>query len=392
MKILLTTAGGVVRGIESWPEYGIARELVKKGHEVTVYSSISVKKVFKNAKKKENIDGIDVERFNPVSPASFFKTVRNDFDVIHMHHLGYLSPISSYACLASKIKKTPTVFTVHGIYHDPFVVKDTQDPFSQKINYNVTKSLRSRPWRFPNWFVHLPLFSSNRITALTEWEKKELSKFDVDGRKIDVVPNGIYTKKIQKVRNGKAFREKHNLDGPFVLFLGQPIRRKGPEYLIKALPSILKKIPDLTCVFAGYKSDKHLEDLCKRLGLENNIKFLGFLEEEEKIQAMKAAETFVFPTLYEGFGIPLIEAMAAGCPIVTTNVAGVPEIVENNKNGLLTRPKDEKDLARNIIKMLSSSKMRKKMSANNVKKSKKYDWKNVISLYEKCFERAISQP
>jgi len=387
MKILTTTAGGIVRGIESWPEYGLARELVKRGHKVTAFSSISVKKVFKDAKAEETIEGIQVKRFNPISPESMLKAMKGEWDLIHTQHLGYLAPISSYAALAAKSKKIPTVFTVHGLYHDPFIVKDVQDPFANPMNFDICRSFPAQPWKIPDWFVHLPMYSAKRVTALTKWEKKELVKFGVDEDRISVVPNGLYTAKFAKAKT-KAFKDKLGIDGPMLLFVGQPIRRKGPEYLIQALPKIAKQFPDITCVFAGYKSNPELEALCERLGVSQNIKFLGFLSEEDKIAAMKSADAFVFPTLYEGFGIPLIEAMAAGCPIVTTRVAGVPELVKDGYNGLLVEPKSSEGIASAVVKLLKSKKMRASMSKANVNDAKKYEWKNVAKLYEQAFEDA----
>ena len=96
------------------------------------------------------------------------------------------------------------------------------------------------------------------------------------------------------------------------------------------------------------------------------------------------------PTLYEGFGIVFVEAMASGCPIITTNVAGVPEIVEDRKNGLLVKPKDETAIAKAVIKILSEKKMASKFSENNIKKARLYDWNKLVNLYEECFEDAIN--
>ena len=388
MKILMTSCGGIVSGIESWPEYGLATHLVKMGHDVTVMSSSSAMKAHKT-EREETINGINVERFNPVMPANFFKIAKNKCDIIHMHHLGYLAPISSYAALTKNISKKPFVFTVHGLYHDPYIAENSDDPFAGKISYNIQTGFPfTRPWRAINWFVHLPL-KADRITALTNWEKKEISKFGTSPSKIDVIPNGIHLPKYKKKTNKKHVRQKFGLDGKILLFVGQPTRRKGWEYFVRAMPYILKEIPDAKAVFIGYRSDGTIENLIHELGLEDKTKFLGFQKEEDKIDVYKSADVFVFPTLYEGFGIIFLEAMAAGIPVVTTDVAGNKEIIENGKNGLLVRPRNEKEVARATIKLLGSSSLRRKIMKNNLKKVVGFDWPRVANIYLKTYEDVL---
>jgi len=377
MKILSTTAGGVVKNVD-WIEHGLCKELVIFGHDVDSYSSISVKKVFPQAKKEEKIDGINVKRFNPISPFSLIEMLKGDWDIIHANHLGYLAPISSFAAIRKKIKTIPMVFTVHGLYHDPFIVKDIQDPFSKPINYKIAKSFLLNP---ADWFTHLPLYTADKVTALTEWEKNEIKKLGIPEEKITVIPNGINIDKFSK-----SFREKYNIEGPMILFIGQPIRRKGLEYLIGAMPEIINEFEDLKCVFVGYRKNDKLEELCDKLNIKSNVIFLGFLSEKEKVEALTAADIFVFPTLYEGFGTVVVEAMAAGCPVVTTDVAGNSEIVKNNRNGILVKPKSSEEICKAVIKLLENNGIRKKMGNVNKNEAKKYSWSNVALQFEAIFE------
>lgn len=385
MKILMTSSGGIIKGIESWPEYGLAKELVRKGHDVTVLSSASAMKKH-DAKKEEAIDGIMARRFNPVLPSSYMFIKKNKFDLIHMHHLGYMAPISSYGMLAKK--NMPSVFTIHGLYHDPSIVDNVEDPFSGNIRLNNIQSSFPlfRPWRFANWFSHTPL-KADKITALTNWEKEETKKLGVPDNRIEVVPNGINFEKFKKGKKG--FFKKRGIDGEILLFVGQPTRRKGWEYFIRAMQGISKDFPESKAVFVGYRQNKHAEDMVVRMGLQDNVKFLGYLPESEKISAFVSADIFVFPTLYEGFGIGFLEAMAAGLPIITTDVAGNKEIVENGKNGILVKPKDSGQVYSAVLKLLSNSRIRSKMRPENIKKAKQYDWKIVCKKYEEVYRSVI---
>lgn len=384
MKILMTSSGGIIRGIESWPEYGLAKGLAKKGHDITVISSSSVLQKH-DAKRDETVEGIKVRRFSPMLPSSLHYMLKNSFDLLHMHHLGYLAPISSYGAMGKKIRRIPSVFTVHGLYHDPHIVQDVDDPFSAETK-KLQLSFPFAPWKIPDWLCHLP-FSADRITALTKWEKKELEKKGLASKKITVVPNGVSLEKYKKKR--KDFFKKAGIDGRVLLFTGQPTNRKGWRYLLEAMPAILEEFPDAKAVFTGYRQSPEINEMTRKAGLNDAVKMLGFLKEEEKIHAFQSADVFVLPTLYEGFGIVFLEAMAAGVPIVTTDTAGNSEIVENWKNGILTRPKSSKGVAEAVIKLLSTSGMRKEIARNNIRKAARFGWKKVTEMYISVYEDAI---
>ena len=384
MKILMTSSGGIIRDMNT-PEYGLASELVRRGHEVTVLSSSSVLRKHA-AKKEEVVEGIKVKRFSPVLPSSLLYMLRNNFDLVHMHHLGYLAPISSFAALRKKIKSVPAIFTIHGLYHDPYLVKNPEDPFSENIQRKVQTSFSLAPWKIFNWFVHLPL-GADKITALTEWEKIETAKLGIRKDKIEVIPNGVNLEKYKKRK--KDYFKKLGLDGNILLFVGQPAKRKGWQYFLQAMPRMLKEFPDVKAVFIGYRQSQELEDMCEKLGIRDAVRFLGFLPEEEKIQALQSADAFVFPTLYEGFGIVFLEAMACGLPIITTHVAGNSEIVEHKKNGLLVMPKDSAAISDAVIELLTNKQLRSRIRKNDLEKVKGYDWKHVAKSYQKIYESVM---
>jgi len=381
MKILMTTCGGVIRGLEAWPEYVVARELVRLGHDIEVLSSTSSMKIHK-AQKSEVIEGIKAKRFNPIFPGSLIYMLFKDYDVIHSHHFGYLAPISSYAAIRKKLRKIKIVNTIHGLYHDPYIVSDVQDPFSAALRRTNTQQRfpYSKPLKIPNWFVHLPLFTSDVVVALTNWEKTEVMKFGVPEEKITVIPNSIDVSKYERPVK-LNFKKRFSIDGEMLLFLGQPSRRKGYEYLIKSVPGLKKKFPDIKIVFAGYRRGGELEGVCKSLGVEKDVVFTGYLSEDDKIAAFKECDAFVLPTLYEGFGIVFLEAMACGTPIVTTDVAGNSEIVRDGVNGVLVKPKNVDSLVDGIVKIVDNQEFRRVIKNSNLKGVKLYDSKKIVKKY-----------
>lgn len=392
MNILMTTCGGFIREIRGWPEYNLARHLILRGHKVTGLTSTSVMKKM-GAKRNEIISGVIVRRFNPILPTSLLWMLQHEFDIIHAHFPGYIAPISSYAALLKflkKRKKIPLVHTIHGIYHDPFLVDDVEDPFSKPIKYNnIQCKFSLNPIKAINWFVHLPIFNADKLIALTKFEKEELQKYGIPRDKIEVVPNGIDLSMFSPLPPKDKFKKKFKIKGRLILFVGQLRRRKGPEYLIMSMPKILEEYPDTSLVFIGYKRNKKIEYIVKENNLENHIRFLGFLSERDKIAAYRSADVFCLPTNYEGFGIVYLEAMACGTPIVTTDTPGVMEIVIPKRNGLLVPPKDPNELARAIIKLFDSPSLSKKISKNNISDVKKYDWKIIAEKIESIYYKLL---
>ena len=394
MKILMVTCGGFIKGLSGWPEYGLARELVRMGHEVTAVTSSSVGKKFK-AMRHENIDGIEVFRSNPIIPFGLVDVLKKKkFDIIHAHFPGYMAPLSSYSALYKKLfdKGTPLVHTVHGIYHDPFLVKDIEDPFSHPIRREMfRKKISINPILAASWFAHLPINVADRIFALTQYEKNELASYGIEKSKIDVIPNGIDLKKFEVKTKKNMFKRKYGINGHMVLFVGQARGRKGPEYLVMSAKKVLKRFPDTTIVFVGYRMNKELEELAMREGVSDNIKFIGYVSERDKIAAYRDADVFVLPTNYEGFGIVYIEAMACGTPIVTTDTPGISEIVKPERNGLLVKPKNPDSLAKGIIRILENRNLRSAISRNNKKDANYYSWQNIARKVKTIYESLLNR-
>jgi glycosyltransferase involved in cell wall biosynthesis len=286
-----------------------------------------------------------------------------------------MSAMSSWAALG---KKCPMVHSVHGLYHDPYLVKDVNDPFGAKIRYDNMQ--QTFGFKLKNWFCHLPIFRADMILPQNRFEFDELVKFGISKEKMKIVPtSGI---KLDNWKKKGSFRDKYNINGKMILFVGQPIRRKGPEYLIKAMLDIVKVHPDIRLVFVGYRRNERIERLCERI--RNNVIFVGFLEEQDKINAYFDADVFCLPTLYEGFGLVYLEAMAAKTPIVTTDTPGIAELVEDGQ-GVLVKPKDSTTLANAVVDVLTS---RKRWDFSKVKN---YDWSKIAKKIEGVYEDVIQK-
>lgn len=175
---------------------------------------------------------------------------------------------------------------------------------------------------------------------------------------------------------------------PNILFIGMFNEIKGVDLLIKAIPLIKEAIPNVKLFLAGAGPlEKQLKKLVADLKLEENIKFVGFVTGDVKYTYLESADICVLPSVYEHFGISILEAMSFGIPVVASNVGGIPYLVENMQTGLLFEPKNVQDLSDKVKFLLLDEKLRKTMGLKAKEKSKEYTWDKIaaktIELYEK---------
>jgi glycosyltransferase involved in cell wall biosynthesis len=153
---------------------------------------------------------------------------------------------------------------------------------------------------------------------------------------------------------------------PIVGMVGRLDPQKGQEEFLRSMPLVLKRQRDVYFVIAGDETrgeegyKKHLLDLSDELGVKDHVRFLPFTENVPEFMA--AIDLFILPSYGETYGLVLIEAMAMGKPVVATNAGGVPEIVEDGRDGLLVPPRDEKALADAVVRLLGDASLRRSFS------------------------------
>ncbi len=217
------------------------------------------------------------------------------------------------------------------------------------------------------------------IIAVSEATKKDIRKhFGVPSKKIHVVYEAADTTLLQLRDRTTNVRKAYKLPEKFVLYVGTIDPRKNIPSLIQAWQRLLRTKPmavkDAGLVIAGgvgYRGDD-VARLIKKLNLPS-IHQLGYLPHNHKVKLMSEAAAFVFPTRYEGFGLPVLEAMQLGTPVITTNISAIPEITGNA--ALLSTPDDVETLADNIRKVLTRPLVAKKMIREGKTQAKKFSWK-----------------
>ncbi len=171
-----------------------------------------------------------------------------------------------------------------------------------------------------------------------------------------------------------SFKKKMTLPDNFILAVGTLEPRKNFSTLIKSFVTIKRKYPDYKLLIVGKKGWKYhlIEQTLKKHNLEKDVIFPGYLEDSELQKMYALAKVFVFPSLYEGFGIPPLEAMCSGCPVVSSNVASLPEVV--GQGGLLIDPKNALKIADAVCSLLSDEQVRNMMIARGHVQCEKFRW------------------
>lgn len=288
----------------------------------------------------------------------------NNYEVVHCH-----SPIGGIvarlACRKARKKGTKVIYTAHGFHF-----------------------FKGAPLK--NWMIY---YIAERITAkftdllitINKEDYENAQQFNI--KKIEYVPGiGIDVNKISNVKIDRNLkRSEFNLnEDDFLLFTaGQLSKRKNHEVLIKALAEIKNTNVKLLICGLG-ELETYLKELIATLGLEDRVILAGY--RKDVIELLQAADCFVFPSLQEGLPVALMEAMAAGLPIVCSNIRGNVDLIEHGINGYLVLPENSLGFAENIGKIITNNKVRKEMNRINLEVAKKYDKKIIREKMQNIYK------
>jgi len=206
-------------------------------------------------------------------------------------------------------------------------------------------------------------------------------------KSIKYIPNGIDLKKYLTPSASSVKNPKHKS----ILFVGRLEGRKGIKYLLKAFASLCERRDDVQLLIAGSGPDENkLRDYIKEMDIPR-VTFLGYISDEDKIHLLHRSDVFCSPaTRGESFGIVLLEAMAASCPIVAGDNTGYQSVMIDTGAISLVNPKDTIDFSRRLEIMLFDEEVRKLWLKWATKYVKKFDYKNVVAQYEQAYKEAIA--
>lgn len=226
--------------------------------------------------------------------------------------------------------------------------------------------------------------TATHILVVSDNTAQDLQKFlPTDSSKISIIPcapNDLYRAPISASEIGQV-KHKFQLPESFLLAVGTLEPRKNFLNLIKSFVAVKRRFPEYKLVIVGKKGWKFAEiyKLVSEYKLTSDVIFTGYMTDLELHATYHSAAAFVFPSLYEGFGIPPLEAMASGCPVVSSNAASLPEVIGDA--GLLIDPKNSVKIADAIISLLDNPQLKNMLMERGFRRSQKFTWQHSAQLF-----------
>lgn len=211
------------------------------------------------------------------------------------------------------------------------------------------------------WSTKYALKNAHKIIAVSENTKKDLVElYNGDPDKIEVVYHGVGIPKIV---------DKQKSTQPYILYLGRLETRKNIQGLVRAFDLLKKRyqVPH-QLVLAGLKGYGY-----DKIHLRDDVIEKGYVSDQEKWQLLQNAAMFVFPTFYEGFGMPILEAQAVGCPIITSNISSMPEVA--GEGAILVEPRNVEEICQRMHQIIEDKDLKKRLINKGYQNVKKFSWK-----------------
>jgi glycosyltransferase involved in cell wall biosynthesis len=251
------------------------------------------------------------------------------------------------------------------------------------------------------YFAKRALARADRILAVSESSKRELARtFGIPEGKIRVVYNAVDQRFLDEPLPSDADRilERHAVTSPYVLYAGNIRPQKNLPRLIEAFAvakAELAQHPEfahLKLLVIGEALTHHagLRNAVVRARVREDVRFLGFVPRPVLRVFYSRARAFLFPSLYEGFGLPPLEAMAHGTPVLTSNVSSMPEVFHDA--ALLVNPENVFEIARGIRQVLTENVLREKLIRRGYERARLYSWERAAQLVRKTYADALAPP
>lgn len=286
------------------------------------------------------------------------------FDIVHLHE-----PLMPMLCTTVlRLSQTANIGTFHACHGSP--------------GYDFAKPLGT--WLLKRWFRKLHGKIAVSKPAMEFAHGYFPGYYNILPNGVDIEHFSPDVSPIEKFRDGKLN----------ILFVSRLEKRKGLNYLLEAFKQVKREIPNsrLIIVGPGTRLRGRYEREVKRSGLKDVV-FTGLIAYEELPRYYKTADVFCAPaTGQESFGIILLEAMAAGKPVVASNIEGYASVLAHNVEGLLVPPADKEMLARALLSLLTDESLRREMGARGRVKALEYSWEGIAQNVLKYYIRVLSEP
>ncbi len=305
-----------------------------------------------------------------------------------------ISPVRRLAFDISLQAKLLGLNMLHTQYHLPFFINIPSVITLHDISYLTHPEFFPQTQRMKmRLFMPISIRKARKIITVSNFSKNEILKFYPVENKICVIYNGV-SEKFRPVDSSKVetVLRKHGIIRPYILTVSNLQPRKNLTGLLKSFSLILRQEKDFPCrmVISGRKLwlfDEIFSEI-RSSAFKDRIILTDYLIDDELIALYSGAEMFVYVSFYEGFGLPVLEAMACGCPVIASGNSSLTEVVENA--GILVDPHNENEIASAIKKLFYDAPLRNNLKQKAVKQAKKFSWKQCAIETLKVYRSIVS--
>jgi glycosyltransferase involved in cell wall biosynthesis len=279
-------------------------------------------------------------------------------------------------------RKVPCVLTVHDVI--PFTFREAMGLLQNRLVYRPSLQIACR--------------LNDVIVTVSEYSMKDIAKkIRIPIGKIRVIPNGSRDPAAPDPKVEADLKKKFGLEAGYVLNVGGIHERKNIARLIQAFAKMTREadysgILVITGSVSGAPYQERMKKLCDaavvETGMQNRVVFTGFVAEKELDMLLRRADLFVYPSLYEGFGIPILEAMKLGTPVVASNATAIPEI--SGDAAVLVDPRNVDEMAAAMARLLSDNELRQILRSKGMKRAERFSWRNTCDEYSGLYEEVTS--
>ncbi|MBU2082307.1 glycosyltransferase family 4 protein [Patescibacteria group bacterium] len=345
----------------------LSQEQVKLGHDVEIFIGVGNTSIFPNTFKA------------PLGFLPLYSKARR-----------FWFNLWAYFAVKKNHKKNPyKIIHLHGDFVEAFfggkLAKKLGIPAVLTIHAGLNKKLL-KP-KNAKYFKNI-----SKIICVSQEIAGDLKSIGVPENKLAVISSGIYLKDFENKNQEEIQKIKEQYSKPIIISVGNLRKSKGQIYLIEAFKKLKNNFNSATLLLIGDGPDrKYLESQTKEIP---GINFLGRQEHDKIIEYLYASDIFVLPSINapndrEGTSTVIMEAMAAGLPVVATKVGGNPYLVKDDENGLLVEEKNAQALAQAMVKLIGNENLRQKMRDKNLEDIKQKDWPIITKLIIQAYETIL---
>lgn len=343
----------------------IFKRLVARGCEVTLLAS-----KFPGAKDEEIIDGIKIVRrgsrstFNFFVPGFYKKLAKeNKYDIV-------IDDINKIPFYTPRYVKEPLLAISHHFFGDS-IFKETNFIAGYYVKFSE--------------YIMKYFYSNTPFAVVSDSTLQEFNERGYDTSNFVIAPNAIDSSRF-------PYKILEKEQDPTITYFGRLKKYKSPDHLIKALALVKKNVPNAKLWVIGRGDFRpEMESLALKLGVASDVKFFGFVSEEEKAQLLAKSHVVVNTSVKEGWGITNIEANACGTPVISADSPGLRDSVKVDLSGELYKYGFIEELAARLIRILTDDKTRLKLSKGAIVWAKSFSWDDSADIMLKKIEKTISE-